>query len=312
MAEELQELQPVDEHLLEAIANLHGKPTGAFNIRRNGKLVERHSSANITIETKEDYPGIDIHIAPGTTNETVHIPVILTASGMNDVVYNTFYIGEDADVLIVAGCGIHNPSAETSEHDGIHSFYLGKNSHVRYIERHYAQGTGSGDRILNPTTNVECEQGAVCEMEMVQLGGVTSAVRDTNAKMGKDSKLILTEKLMTDEEDNVQSNIDVQLLEDGASVQVISRSVAKGNSRQVFNPLVTGKAACRGHVQCDAIIMDHADVKAIPGIEAQSEDALLVHEAAIGKIAGDQIVKLETLGLTESEAEEQILQDFLS
>lgn len=305
-------LAPIDEKLLAEIANLHGMPKGAFNIRKDGKLVERHSSANIEISTKKDYPGIDIFIAPGTKNETVHIPVILTASGMNDVVYNTFYIGDDADVLIVAGCGIHNPSEETSEHDGIHSFYLGKNSHVQYIERHYAQGTGTGKRILNPTTNVECKEGAVCEMEMDQLGGVTSAVRDTNAKMGKNSKLVLTEKLMTDEDDVVQSNIDVKLLEDGASVQVISRSVAKGNSSQTFNPLVTGEAACRGHVQCDAIIMDHADVKAIPGIEAKSEDAMLVHEAAIGKIAGDQIVKLETLGLDEKEAEEQILEDFLS
>lgn len=307
-----EELPAVDAHLLEAIAMLHGKPTGAFNIRRNGKLVERHSSANITIETKDDYPGINIRIAPGTQNETVHIPVILTASGVNDVVYNTFYVGEGADVLIVAGCGIHNPADSKSEHDGIHSFYIGKNAHVRYIEKHYGQGTGSGERVLNPTTNVECEEGAICEMDMIQLGGVTTAIRDTHAKMFKDSKLVITEKLMTDKSDSVESNVNVELLEDGASVQVVSRSVAKGDSKQVFAPLVTGNAAVRGHVQCDAIIMDHADVKSVPAIQAKSDKAVLVHEAAIGKIEGEQIIKLETLGLSEEEAEQQIIKDFLS
>ena len=293
------DLSPIDENLLAEIANMHGMPKGAFNVRKDGELVERHSSAYIDIETKTDNPGIDIRIAPGTKGETVYIPVIVTKSGLKDVVYNTFYVGDDCDVTIIAGCGIHNDSHDASEHDGIHSFYIGKNARIRYVEKHYGEGEGSGERILNPTTNVYMEEGSSCEMEMVQLRGVTSTVRDTNAELGAGAKLVLTEKLLTHGNQTAISNMKVELKGEGSSVQV-------------FNPLVIGECACRGHVQCDAIIMGNAKVKAIPGIEAASEDAMLVHEAAIGKIAGDQIVKLMTLGLTEEEAEAEILDDFLS
>ncbi len=272
------DLSPIDETLLAEIAGLHGMPKGAFNIRRDGQLVERHNSAFIEISTKTDVPGIDIHIKPGTKGETVYIPVIVTQS----------------------------------EHDGIHSFYLGKNSRVVYTEKHYGEGEGTGERILNPTTNVYMEEDSYCEMELVQLRGVTSTVRDTNAELAAGAKLVLVEKLLTHDKQTAVSNMKVELKGDDSSVQVISRSVAQDDSVQVFNPLVIGEAACRGHVQCDAIIMGNAKVKAIPGIEAASEDALLVHEAAIGKIAGDQIVKLMTLGLTEEEAEKEILDDFLS
>ena len=306
------DLSPIDEGLLAEIANIHGMPKGAFNIRKDGQLVERHSSANIEIATKADHPGIDIRIAPGTKGETVFIPVIVTQSGLKDVVYNSFYIGEDCDVTIIAGCGIHNESHEASEHDGIHTFYCGKNSHVKYVEKHYGEGEGTGERILNPVTNVVMEEGSSCEMELVQLRGVSSTVRDTNAELAAGAKLVLNEKLLTHDSQTATSNMKVELNGDDSSVQVISRSVAQDDSVQVFNPLVIGRAACRGHVQCDAIIMGNAKVTAIPGIEAASEDAVLVHEAAIGKIAGDQIVKLETLGLTEEEAEAEILDDFLS
>ena len=306
------DLSPIDENLLAEIANMHGMPKGAFNVRKDGELVERHSSAYIDIDTKADHPGIDIRIAPGTKGETVFIPVIVTQSGLKDVVYNSFYIGEDCDVTIIAGCGIHNESHEASEHDGIHTFYCGKNSRVRYVEKHYGEGEGTGERILNPVTNVVMEEGSSCEMELVQLRGVSSTVRDTNAELAAGAKLVLNEKLLTHDSQTATSNMKVELNGDDSSVQVISRSVAQDDSVQVFNPLVIGRAACRGHVQCDAIIMGNAKVTAIPGIEAASEDAVLVHEAAIGKIAGDQIVKLETLGLTEEEAEAEILDDFLS
>ncbi len=305
-------LDPIDEDLLAAIANIHGMPKGAFNIRKDGELVERHSSANIEISTKTDHPGIDIHIAPGTKGETVFIPVIVTQSGLKDVVYNTFYIGEDCDITIIAGCGIHNSSHAASEHDGIHTFYCGKNSHIKYVEKHYGEGEGTGDRILNPVTNVVMEEGSSCEMEMIQLRGVTSTVRDTNAELADGARLVLTEKLLTHDKQTATSNMKVELNGDDSSVQVISRSVAQDDSVQIFNPLVIGNAACRGHVQCDAIIMGNAKVTAIPGIEAASEDAQLIHEAAIGKIAGDQIVKLMTLGLTDEEAEQEILEDFLN
>lgn len=287
-------------------------PKGAFNIRRDGKLVERHSSANIDIETKSDKPGIDIFIKPGTKNETVSIPVILTQAGIKDVVYNTFYVGEDCDVTIIAGCGIHNDSHKLAEHDGIHTFHCGKNSRVKYVERHYAEGAGDGEKILNPVTNVIMDEGSYCEMELSQIRGVTSTVRDTNAEIGKGAKLVLTEKLLTHADQTAVSNMKLELKGEDSSVQVVSRSVAQDHSRQTFSPLVIGESRCRGHVQCDAIIMGEAAVKSIPGIEAECEDAMLMHEAAIGKIAGDQIVKLMTLGLTEEEAEQEILDDFLS
>ena len=306
------DLSPIDESLLATIANIHGMPKGAFNIRRDGQLVERHNSAYIEIETKKDNPGIDIRVKPGTKGETVFIPVIVTQSGLKDVVYNTFYIGDDCDIEIIAGCGIHNSSHAASEHDGIHSFHIGKNCRIKYIEKHYGEGEGTGARILNPTTDVYMDEDSYCEMEMVQLRGVTSTVRDTNAKIGARSKLVLTERLLTHDEQLAESNVVIELVGEDSSVQVISRSVAQDRSRQVFNPLVVGKAACRGHVQCDAIIMGEATVKSIPAIEAESPDAILMHEAAIGKIAGEQITKLMTLGLTEEEAEQEILDDFLS
>lgn len=306
------ELTDTEKSLLSSIANMHGMPKGAFNIRRDGKLVERHSSANIEISTKTDNPGIDIRIAPGTKGETVYIPVIVTQAGIKDVVYNTFYIGEDCDVTIIAGCGIHNDGHAAAEHDGIHTFYCGANSHVKYVEKHYGEGEGTGDRILNPETNVYMDEGSTCEMDLVQLRGVTSTVRDTNAELKDDAKLVLNEKLLTHGSQSATSNMKVKLKGANSSVQVISRSVAQDDSSQVFNPLVIGETKCRGHVQCDAIIMGNAKVTAIPGIEAASEDAMLVHEAAIGKIAGDQITKLMTLGLTEEEAEQEILEDFLN
>ncbi len=306
------ELTKVDEELLAQIADLHGMPRGAFNIRKDGKLVERHSSANIDIEAFTDKQGIKITIAPGTKGETVHIPVIMTKTGITDVVYNDFHIGEGADVTIIAGCGIHNSGGEKTEHDGIHSFWLGKGARVRYLEKHYGEGEGTGERVLNPTTNVYMGEDSFCEMEMTQLKGVSSTVRDTNCELAAGAKLVLTEKLLTHDKQTAVSNMNIRLMGEGSNVQVISRSVAQDDSYQVFNPLVVGEAACRGHVQCDAIIMGNAKVKAIPGIEAASEDAQLIHEAAIGKIAGDQIVKLMTLGMSEEEAEQEILDDFLS
>ena len=306
------DLSPIDEGLLATIANIHGMPKGAFNIRRDGQLVERHSSAYIDIETKTGVPGIDIFIKPGTKGESVFIPVIVTQAGLKDVVYNTFYVGEDCDVEIIAGCGIHNDSHKASEHDGIHTFYIGKNSRVKYIEKHYGEGEGTGERILNPTTDVFMSPDSFCEMEMVQLRGVSSTVRQTNAKLEEGAKLILTERLLTHDDQSATSNVHIELEGEDSSVQIVSRSVAQDRSVQVFNPLVVGKAACRGHVQCDAIIMGDAKVKSIPGIEADSPDAILMHEAAIGKIAGDQIIKLMTLGLSEEEAEQEILEDFLS
>ena len=307
------EIDDITKDMLGIIADMKaGETAGAINIRKDGHLAARQNSENIVITTKEDLPGIDINVAPGTKGEQLHIPVVLTESGLTDKVYNDFYIGEGADVYIVAGCGIHNDGCEDSQHDGIHRFFLGKGSRVVYLEKHYGEGEGSGQRILNPVTEVHMEDGSTMEMVTVQIKGVSDTVRETNCYMGANSKLTITAKLMTTGSQTATSNMLVELNGEGSSVQVISRSVAQDDSVQIFNPLVVGKAACRGHVQCDAIIMGNAKVRAVPGIEADSEDAQLVHEAAIGKIAGEQIVKLMTLGLTEEAAEEQILEDFLS
>lgn len=297
--------------ILKEIADLEQVPQGAYNFRLNGAGDGRQSTANIEIASKTDKPGIDITIKPGTKKESVHIPVVLTQSGLKDVVYNDFYVGEGADVDIVAGCGIHNSGCETSQHDGIHVFHIGKNAKVRYVERHYGEGIGTGQRVLNPRTEVYLEEGASITMEMTQIRGVDSTVRDTVVVVGAGGECVINEKLLTDGVQTAESNVEIILDGAEATGRVISRSVAKGTSRQVFRPCMTGKAECFGHVQCDSIIMDDAKIKSIPAIDAQSVDAQLIHEAAIGRIAGDQILKLMTLGLTEQEAEEKILEGFL-
>ena len=299
-------------HMLEAVADLHGVPQGAYNIRKNGEGVERQSTANIIIEPKKDKPGIDIIVKPGTKNESVHIPVIITQAGVDDLVYNDFYIGEDADVLIVAGCGIHNSGDKASEHDGIHSFHIGKNAKIKYVEKHYGEGDGKGERILNPTTTIEMDENSFCEMETVQIKGVDSTKRDTVAKLKSGARLVMLEKLMTHGNQVAHSDVVIELNGENASSQIISRSVAKDNSTQVFYPRAVGNAPCKAHVQCDSIIMGNAKIKSIPAITANCTEAQLVHEAAIGKIAGDQLLKLETLGLTPEEAEECILNGFLA
>lgn len=293
------------------VADLHGVPEGAYNIRANGKLDSRSTTANIDITTKQDVSGIDIRIKPGTKNESVHIPVVVSESGLKDMVYNDFYIGDDCDVVIVAGCGIHNCGDQDSQHDGIHRFYVGKNSHIKYVEKHYGEGDGRGKRILNPVTEVHMDEGSFMEMEMVQIKGVDSTERTTNADLAAGAKLIVRERLLTHGEQNAVSNYVVDLNGDDASTDLVSRSVAKDHSVQTFNSTINGNAKCTGHSECDAIIMDSARIIAVPGLTANNIDAALIHEAAIGKIAGEQIVKLMTLGLTEQEAEAQIVNGFL-
>ncbi len=304
-------LDKIEKNLLKAIADIEKTPMGAFNIRENGKGIARNTTANIDIVTKQDKPGIDIIVKPNTQNESVHIPVLLTEAGFNDVVYNDFYIGENANVVIVAGCGIHNSSCETSEHDGIHTFHLAKGAKVKYIEKHYGEGNGTGDRILNPQTIVFLEDGATLEMETVQIKGVTSTIRETKGELGDNSNLVITERIMTHENQTAKTIFDVNLNGENSSVHVASRSIARDNSVQEFISNVNGNNKCFGHVECDAIIMDKAKVTSTPKIVANHVDASLVHEAAIGKIAGEQIIKLMSLGLTEKEAEEQIISGFL-
>ncbi len=304
-------IDQIQKTMLEQVADLHAVPAGAYNIRANGQMAARSTTANIDIISKEDGSGIDIKIRPGTRHESVHIPVVLSQSGLEEQVYNDFYIGEGSDVVIVAGCGIHNSGDKDSRHDGVHRFFVGKNAKVRYVEKHYGSGDGKGGRIMNPGTQITMEEGSYMEMEMTQIKGVDSTERDTTADLAAGARLIIRERLLTHGQQTAVSRFDVSLNGEDSSANVISRSVAKDDSCQTFISRINGNARCAGHTECDAIIMDHAKISAVPELTANDPDAALIHEAAIGKIAGEQIVKLMTLGLTEEEAEAQIVDGFL-
>lgn len=304
-------MDEIQKTLLEQVAGLHEVPQGAYNLRINGEGAGRSTTEHINIVTKKDKPGIDIFIKPGTRNESVHIPVLLSRTGLTELVYNDFYIGEGCDVTIVAGCGIHNAGGEASRHDGIHTFYIGKNARVKYTEKHYGSGEGSGERIMNPQTIVEMEEGSYMEMDTVQIKGVDSTKRLTRARLADNATLVIKEKIMTHGRQQAQTDFEVDLDGAGCGANVISRSVAKDHSHQVFLSRINGNNRCMGHTECDAILMDNGSVTAIPEITANHLEASLIHEAAIGKIAGEQIIKLMTLGLTETEAEAQIVNGFL-
>jgi len=305
------EMDKLLEAMLEKVADLHGVPTGAYNIRANGQTAGRSTTANIDIVTREDKSGIDVHIKPGTKNESVHIPVILSETGLNETVCNDFFIGDNADVTIVAGCGIHNGGAKESRHDGIHRFFVGKNAKLKYVEKHYGEGDGTGGRVMNPRTEITMEDGSYMEMETVQIKGIDSTNRDTVAHLAAGAKLVVQERLMTHGAQSAESRFDVSLDGENSSANIISRSVARDTSTQMFFSNLRGNNLCAGHTECDAIIMDQAKISSLPEITANHPDAALIHEAAIGKIAGDQIIKLMTLGLTEEEAEAQIVNGFL-
>lgn len=299
------------EELLANLTDIHKVKQGAYNIRANGKLDSRNTTANIDIVSKTDKSGIDIIIKPNTKNESVHIPVIISESGLSDLVYNDFYVGENADVVIVAGCGIHNCGKQDSAHDGIHTFHIGRNAKVKYIEKHYGEQEDSGENVMNPTTVVEIDEGGYMLMETVQIEGIKSTVRNTSVTLAKNATIVVKEKIMTDKNQSAETNFTVDMNDEGSSASVSSRSVAKDKSYQKFVSKINGNAPCSGHTECDAIIMDDAKVDALPQLSANNVDAALIHEAAIGKIAGEQIIKLMTLGLTEEQAQEKIISGFL-
>lgn len=304
-------MDKIESELLEQIADFHGVPQGSFNIRKNGESVARESTKDIEIVSKKDKSGIEIYVKAGVKNKSVHIPVIITVGGLNDLVYNDFYIGENADVLIVAGCGIHNPTDNASQHDGIHTFHLAKGCRVKYVEKHLGVGKGKGEKILNPTTEIDMKENSVFEMETVQLGGVSYSKRKTKAVLSDNAKLLIREKILTTDKQFAETHFDVVLAGKNSNVEVISRSVARDKSKQKFISNIKGKNECFGHVECDGILLDNAVIESTPKIIAQNINATLVHEAAIGKIAGEQIVKLQTLGLSEEEAQAEIIKGFL-
>lgn len=305
-------LDEITQKILKQIDEKGFEQSGAFNLRHNGTSLCHGDSEHIKIKKKEDKPGIDVYIDGDTKGEQVHIPVVVDASGMTDVVYNDFYIAKGADVTIIAGCGIHNSGCNESRHDGIHSFHVSDGANVRYEEKHYGEGEGTGARVLNPVTNIYMEENAVFTLDTAQIKGVDSTERETNISIGKGSKLYVVEKLMTHDDQMAVSNMEVQLNGEGSSAQIISRSVAKGCSKQVFHPKAVGNAGCHAHVQCDSIIMGHAQVSSIPEINAKHLDAAIIHEAAIGRINDEQLIKLRTMGMTEEEAESVIIDNFLN
>lgn len=304
-------MDAIQQNLLEQVAGLHEIPAGAYNIRANGQMAGRNTTANIDIISKEDKSGIDIKIKPGTRSESVHIPVVLSQSGLKESVYNDFFVGENCDITIIAGCGIHNGGSSASEHSGVHRFFVEKNAKVRYVEKHYGSGDGNGERIMNPTTQIHLAEGASLEMETVQIKGIDSTKRVTTATVAEGASLVIREKIMTHGKQYAETDFVVEMEGAGSTVNLISRSVAREHSRQLFKSRIIGNSSCQGHSECDAIIMDEASVSAIPELTANDIDANLIHEAAIGKIAGEQLIKLMTLGLTEKEAEEQIVNGFL-
>lgn len=304
-------LDSVKLNLLRQVADLEGIPQGAYSLRVDGETFDKSSSENIIIEKKTDKPGIDIYIKAGTRRESVHIPVILAETGLRELVYNDFHIADGADVLIIAGCGIHNCGVQDSEHSGIHSFYVGKNAKVKYVEKHYGEGDGNGKNVMNPVSVIELDEGAYMEMETTQIKGVDSTKRRTEAVLGNKATLIVHEKIMTHGDQYAETEFVVDLKGEDCGTHVVSRSVAKDRSRQLFVSDVVGNNRCSGHTECDAIIMDDASVVAVPKIVANNTEASLIHEAAIGKIAGEQLMKLMTLGLDEKQAEEEIINGFL-
>ena len=305
------EISAIEKNLLAQVADLHEVPEGAYNIRANGQMAGRNTTANIDIVTKTDKPGIDIRIKKGTKKESVHIPVVLSEAGLKETVYNDFFVGEGADVVIIAGCGIHNCGEQASEHSGIHRFFVEKDAKVKYVEKHYGEGDGNGERLMHPTTEIFLGEGAVLEMDTVQIKGIDSTNRVTRAELKAGASLTIREKIMTHGKQSATTDFVVDMNGDDSHVNLVSRSVARDESKQLFVSKIVGNAKCTGHSECDAIIMDSAVVSARPELTAANIDAELIHEAAIGKIAGEQMVKLMTLGLTTQEAEEQIINGFL-
>lgn len=305
-------LDNVTEEVLNIINNHNFSMKGAFNLRENGTSICHGDSEHVKIKKKTDNPGIDIYIDGNTKGEAVYIPVVVSVSGMKDLVYNDFYIEDGADVKIIAGCGIHNSGCNESRHDGVHTFHVGKNANVRYEEKHYGEGEGTGGRVLNPVTNIFVGENSVFTLDTAQIKGVNSTIRETVVELEKNAKLYVTERLMTEGEDKAESNIEVRLNGENSSAQIVSRSVGKGHSVQTFHPNAVGNNKCQAHIQCDSIIMDEAEVGSIPEIRARNIDAAIIHEAAIGRINDEQLLKLRTLGLTEEEAECVIIENFLN
>ena len=299
--------------LLELVSDYKGDGfKGAYSLRQDGKCIDSMSSGHVKIEPKIDQPGIVVHVEPGTIGETVYIPSCVTQGGIDDVVYNDFYVGADCDITIRSGCGVHTDDDTLAKHNGIHRFFVGERAKVHYEEKHMGTGVGDGIRSINPVSEIHLEKDSFLEINATQISGVDRAYRKTTAEVAEGAKLVVHERLFTEGQQVTKTNFKVELNGDGSSADLVSRSVARDQSNQTMDSVIIGNAACTGHSECDSIIGEQAIVDASPRLFARNPDASLIHEAAIGKIAGEQIMKLRTLGLSEEEAEQEIINGFLS
>lgn len=305
-------LEKEDKELLDNITDSEQLFESAFNVRKNGcPFVKKETETIKIVSQKEGKEGIEIYVKNNGEKQLVNIPVLITKGGLDDLVYNDFYIESGAQVTIVAGCGIHNCDKSDSRHNGIHSFYLEEGAKVNYIEKHYGSGDGEGAKVLNPITRVFLKKNSSLEMETVQIEGVDSTIRETIAKLEDNTNLVIKEKIKTSKNQYAKTIFEVDLDGVNSSCHLISRAVAEDNSKQEFISNLRGNNKCYAHSECDAILKDNGIALANPIVLANNVDANLIHEAVIGKIAGEQLLKLMSLGLSEKEAEEVIINGFL-
>jgi len=301
----------MNKKLLSKITDYEIDKDTAHNIRENGVSISRYETSNIKIKNKGDKQGIDIFIEKNTIDEFVHIPVLINITDYEETVYNDFYVGDNSDITIVAGCGIHNDCETKSVHNGIHTFHIGKNATVKYIEKHYADGNMENNKFINTDTVINQEINSSFTIETAQISGIDFSKRNTIADLNKNCSLVIKETLMSDDKEKIETNFEIKLNGIDSKADIASKSVVRGNSSQKFISIVEGNTKCFAHVSCDAIIMEKGVVRSTPQIIANSSEAEISHEAVIGKIAGDQIKKLMTLGASEKEAENKILEGFL-
>lgn len=305
-------MDSVEKILLDMVDYDESNRRGAINIRKDGKKVERKNTEFVTIESKTgEFDGLDVYVKADAKDAEVHMPVILTVPGLIDRVYNDIYVGDGAEVTIIAGCGLHNDGCSNAKHEGTHRLHIGKNAKVRYIEKHFGFGEGTGERIINPRMTIELGENSKLEIDSSQIKGIDSTVRQTLADLSAGSKLIVSEKIMTHGKQHAETDFRVNLDGEDSISRITSRSFVTEESSQRFISHMIGNNKCRGRVECDAMLKDNGKVTSIPEITANHLDAYLVHEATVGRIAGDQLKKLMSLGLTEKEAEEEIIKGFL-
>ena len=282
----------------------------AMNIREDAQTCQRRNSENVIITGLKDNTGLKIHVLSSAKGEEVFIPAIVTKSNITDEVRNDFYIDSGAEVIIQAGCALHTDGNGESTHNGNHHFYIGEGAKVTYNEKHFGEGTNA-KKTISPSNVIVLEKNAYLKMDTIQTDGVSYTNRTTKATVKAGARLEINERIQTQNDQQSISNIDIDAIGDGASIDIVSRSVAKDDSVQTLKTNITANSVCTGHSECDTILVGNGKATSIPALVANNPKASLVHEAAIGRISQQQIEKLQTLGLDEEEAEHYIIKGFL-